>query len=77
MRLAALQRLELKTELQAAIDNGQLVPHYQPIVELETDRPTGSKHSCAGNLIATGAGERWTRSGLAPPRPCVKGSGTR
>ncbi|MBW3648703.1 MAG: EAL domain-containing protein, partial [Actinobacteria bacterium] len=41
MRLAALQRLELKSELQAAIDNDQLVLHYQPIIELKTGQTHG------------------------------------
>jgi diguanylate cyclase (GGDEF)-like protein len=38
MHAAALRRLELKADLQSAVERGQLVLLYQPIVELETTR---------------------------------------
>jgi diguanylate cyclase (GGDEF)-like protein/PAS domain S-box-containing protein len=41
LHAAALERLELRGELQRAILDEQLVLHYQPTVDLGTDRITG------------------------------------
>ena len=38
MQAAALRRLELKAGLQRALDQGQLVLQYQPIVNIETEQ---------------------------------------
>ena len=40
MHDTALQRLELKADLQRAVDNDEFVLHYQPVIELcdRTDR---------------------------------------
>ncbi len=43
MHVAALERLELKEDLQRAIERRELVLHYQPIVELETQQITGAE----------------------------------
>jgi diguanylate cyclase (GGDEF)-like protein/PAS domain S-box-containing protein len=40
MHADMLQRLELEAELRHAVDQGELVLHYQPIVELATGRIT-------------------------------------
>jgi EAL domain-containing protein (putative c-di-GMP-specific phosphodiesterase class I) len=36
MHDTALKRLELKADLQRAVDNGEFIVHYQPVIELET-----------------------------------------
>jgi EAL domain-containing protein (putative c-di-GMP-specific phosphodiesterase class I) len=41
MHDTALKRLELKADLQRAVDNEELVLHYQPVIELETGRIEG------------------------------------
>jgi diguanylate cyclase (GGDEF)-like protein/PAS domain S-box-containing protein len=41
MRDRAVSRLQLETELRWALDRHEFRLHYQPIVELESDRPTG------------------------------------
>jgi diguanylate cyclase (GGDEF)-like protein/PAS domain S-box-containing protein len=41
MHDTALQRLELKADLQRAVDNAEFVLHYQPVIELETGRIEG------------------------------------
>jgi len=41
MHDTALKRLELKADLQRAVDNGEFVLHYQPVIELETGRIEG------------------------------------
>ena len=39
MHEAAIRRLDLMADLQRAVDNGDFVLHYQPIVALDTGRP--------------------------------------
>ena len=41
MHDTALQRLELKADLQRAVDNNEFVLHYQPVIELATGRIEG------------------------------------
>ena len=41
MHTVALERVELETDLRYAIDHGELLLHYQPIVILETGEITG------------------------------------
>ena len=41
MHASAVQRLELEAELRRAIERGEIVPHYQPIVDLTQDRMVG------------------------------------
>jgi diguanylate cyclase (GGDEF)-like protein/PAS domain S-box-containing protein len=41
MRLRATSRLEMETELRASIDAGDFEVHYQPIVDLASDRIAG------------------------------------
>lgn len=41
MHDTALRRLELKADLQRALDNGEFVLHYQPVIELETGAVEG------------------------------------
>ena len=41
MHDTALLRLELKADLQRAVDNDEFVLHYQPVIELETGRIEG------------------------------------
>ncbi|MDP9298919.1 MAG: EAL domain-containing protein, partial [Actinomycetota bacterium] len=41
MHDTALKRLELKADLQRAVEKGEFVLHYQPVIELESGRVTG------------------------------------
>ena len=41
MHEAALRRLDLKADLQRAVDNDEFVVHYQPIVALDSERVVG------------------------------------
>ena len=41
MHHTALQRLELKADLQRAVENDELVLHYQPVIELATGTVVG------------------------------------
>jgi diguanylate cyclase (GGDEF)-like protein/PAS domain S-box-containing protein len=41
MHDTALKRLELKADLQRAVDNSEFILHYQPVIELETGRIEG------------------------------------
>jgi diguanylate cyclase (GGDEF)-like protein/PAS domain S-box-containing protein len=58
MHDTALHRLELKADLQRAVDNGEFVLYYQPVIELET-----------GAIIGLEALIRWDHPerGLVPP----------
>jgi EAL domain-containing protein (putative c-di-GMP-specific phosphodiesterase class I) len=58
MRIRAIGRLETEAELRTAIEEGQFVLHYQPIVDLATDRIAGFE-----------ALVRWRhpKRGLVPP----------
>ncbi|HEX9124006.1 MAG TPA: EAL domain-containing protein [Actinomycetota bacterium] len=54
----ALKRLELKADLQRAVDNGEFVLHYQPVIQLGT-----------GNISGLEALVRWEHPtrGMVPP----------
>jgi EAL domain-containing protein (putative c-di-GMP-specific phosphodiesterase class I) len=54
----ALKRLELKADLQRAVDNAEFVLHYQPVIELES-----------GTVEGLEALVRWMhpQRGLVPP----------
>jgi EAL domain-containing protein (putative c-di-GMP-specific phosphodiesterase class I) len=41
MHETALRRLELKADLQAAVEHGEFVLQYQPVIELESGKITG------------------------------------
>ena len=41
MHDTALKRLELKADLQRALEHGEFVLHYQPVIELESGRISG------------------------------------
>ncbi|MDX6643664.1 MAG: hypothetical protein QOD76_1626 [Solirubrobacteraceae bacterium] len=58
MRVGAIERLELKDSLQRAIDDGEFLLHYQPMVELRT-----------GQIIGAEALLRWRDRdrGMIPP----------
>ncbi|HEX6458896.1 MAG TPA: EAL domain-containing protein [Thermoleophilaceae bacterium] len=58
MHLAALKRLELKAELQQALERDEFVIHYQPAVDL-----------ASGRITAVEALVRWKHAerGLVPP----------
>jgi diguanylate cyclase (GGDEF)-like protein/PAS domain S-box-containing protein len=43
MHVQAVERLRLEAELRQAIDRGDLVPHYQPIVDLATGATVGAE----------------------------------
>ncbi len=56
MHEAVRQRLQLKSDLEHAIEHGELTLHYQPVVALATGRPTGFEallrwqHPIRGNV---------------------------
>jgi diguanylate cyclase (GGDEF)-like protein/PAS domain S-box-containing protein len=58
MHVTAIERIELESDLRHAIENGDLLLHYQPIVLLET-----------GDITGVEALVRWQhpRRGLLPP----------
>ena len=56
MHQEVVRKLELTSDLRRAITDGQLVVHYQPVVELATSRVSGAE-----------ALVRWWRDGAAVP----------
>ena len=58
MHTRAIEALKLENELRLAIEKGEIIPHYQPLVELET-----------GRIIGFEALARWqhpTRGAISP-----------
>jgi diguanylate cyclase (GGDEF)-like protein len=58
IRTTAVRRLELETELRAAIQSTELAVHYQPIVDLQSRRTVGAEallrwHNGPRGLMAT------------------------
>ena len=62
MHVAVMKRMEMKAELERAVEQGQFILHYQPIVSLKT-----------GRLSAVEALVRWQHPerGLLPPQEFV------
>jgi EAL domain-containing protein (putative c-di-GMP-specific phosphodiesterase class I) len=62
MRLRAFERVDVERELRTAIDSGELVLHYQPIVDV-----------AAGSLLGLEALVRWQhpRRGLLEPNEFI------
>ena len=54
MHERVVERLELRAELQRAIELNQLEVHYQPVVRLETARSTASRRCFAGSIRRAG-----------------------
>jgi diguanylate cyclase (GGDEF)-like protein/PAS domain S-box-containing protein len=58
MHQRAMSSLQIETDLRRALERGEIVPHYQPIVDLET-----------GGVVAFEALARWQHPtrGMVPP----------
>src|SRR4029453_1798288 len=54
MRRAVLKRHGLKEELGNAIEREELIVHYQPIVDLETEEGVASEAPARGNRSGVG-----------------------
>ena len=54
MFAAALERHELKADLQRAVEQGDFVVHYQPIIELDSGQLTGFEALVRWNRLAHG-----------------------
>ena len=54
MHARALARLELKADLQRALDAGEFTLRYQPIVDLDRGTWRASRRSCAGSTRSRG-----------------------
>ncbi|MFL6139315.1 MAG: putative bifunctional diguanylate cyclase/phosphodiesterase [Frankiaceae bacterium] len=63
MRIRSLQRIELEDDLRAAVHDGQIAVHYQPVVDLVT-----------GEVVALEALARWRhpRLGVISPETFVQ-----
>ena len=74
MHEQAIRRLEVASELRGAIDDGQLVLFYQPIVDVaDRARSSAPRHSCAGTIPTAGSSPPATSS----PSPRPPGSSSR
>ena len=49
MHDTAVRRLELKADLQRAVDNDEFVLHFQPVIHSRPGGSRGSRRSCAGS----------------------------
>ncbi len=52
MHVNAVARLDRSEELERAIENGELVLHYQPIVDLDRGASPASRPWCAGSTLS-------------------------
>ena len=62
MHARAMARLELKTDLQRALDAGEFTLRYQPIMDLDGATWPAWRRSCAGSTPSTGTCSRRTSS---------------
>ncbi len=72
MHADVVRRLEIVSDLQRAIANGELTLQYQPIVELATSRVTGAEALVRwwrGDQVVAAAGVPRRRRGIRPHRP--------
>lgn len=60
------QRVELEAEIAGAIEAGQIVPYYQPLVDLATSKPVGFEV-----LLAAPGTRRARRPRLSFPSPKI------
>ena len=76
MHDTALRRLELKADLQRALEHGEFILHYQPVIELDTGRISGVEalirwihpergHRAAAGLHPARRGDRADRADRA------------
>jgi len=68
MHHTALRRLELKADLQRAVDNSEFVVHYQPVIELESGNIEGLEALVRWHTPSEGSCRRWPSS-RSPRRP--------
>ncbi len=69
MHLAALKRLELKAELEQALERNEFVIHYQPAVDLASGRITARRGARALGRIRSEGSCRRSTSSRSPRRP--------
>jgi predicted signal transduction protein with EAL and GGDEF domain len=77
MHAAALHRLDLRADLQRALDNGEFVLHYQPIVSMTSGLTVGVE-ALVRWMHRSAAWSRRTRSSRSRRRPAsssLSGSG--
>ena len=78
MHAAALHRLDLRADLQRALDNDEFALHYQPIVSMATGGVVGRRGAGALACTRSAGWSTRTRSSRSPRRPawsCRSASG--
>ena len=68
MHETALRRLELKADMQRALEHDEFILHYQPVIELESGRISGVEALIRWIHPSAGSSRRWTSS-PSPRRP--------
>ena len=68
MHAGVLARLELRADLQRALENGEFELHYQPIVGSRTAASPAWRPCCAGATPSAGSSSP-TNSSRSPRRP--------